>query len=228
MKAKNLIKKLIYRHRADSATFIQYLRRGGAIVGENVRFIVPNRTFVDDKCLSYIEIGNDCLITGGVSILAHDWSVHVIANKYGKMLPAQRRTVIGNNVFIGLNSIILSGAHIGDNVIIGAGSVVSGVVESDSVYAGNPARKIMIIEDYYHKCEAGYLVGAKEYAKTFEKQNKRLPQIEEMGLYQPLFLTQAERKKRGLYSDSIYKSAYEGIEKQFNCVQELMEYSTSK
>lgn len=104
----------------------------------------------------------------------------------------------------------------------------SKTVESDSVYAGNPARKIMIIEDYYHKCEAGYLVGAKEYAKTFEKQNKRLPQIEEMGLYQPLFLTQAERKKRGLYSDSIYKSAYEGIEKQFNCVQELMEYSTSK
>lgn len=228
MKVKHFIKKLLYRHRADSATFIQYLVRRGATVGENVRFIVPHRTFVDDKCASCIEIGNECLITGGVSILAHDWSVHVIANKYGKMLPAYRRTVIGNNVFIGLNSIILSGTHIGDNVIIGAGSVVSGSVESDSVYAGNPARKIMTIEDYYHKCEARYLAGAKEYVRTFEKQNKRLPQIEEMGLYKPLFLTQEEFKKRGLYSDSIYKFAYAGIEKQFNSVYELMQYSTSK
>lgn len=228
MKIKKLIKKLIYRHRSDSTTFVQYMKQRGATVGENVRFIAPNRTFVDDKCLSYIEIGNNCLITGGVSILAHDWSVHVIANKYGKMLPGQRRTVIGNNVFIGLNSIILSGSHIGDNVIIGAGSVVSGIVESDTVYAGNPARKIMTIEEYYHKCEDNYLVGAKEYVRTFEKQNKRLPQIEEMGLYQPLFLTKEEMQQRNLYSDSIYKSAYEGIEKRFNFVQELVEYSISK
>ena len=152
----------------------------------------------------------------------------MIANKYGKMLPGQRRTIIGSNVFIGLNSIVLSGAHIGDNVIIGAGSVVSGEVSSDSVYAGNPAKKIMAIQDYYHKCERNYLLGAKEYVRTFEMKNNRPPKIEEMGLYQPLFLTKAELQKRGLFSNSIYKSAYENIEKQFNCVQELMEYSTSK
>lgn len=152
----------------------------------------------------------------------------MIANKYGKMLPGQRRTKIGSNVFIGLNSIVLSGAHIGDNVIIGAGSVVSGEVYADSVYAGNPARKIMTIEDYYHKCERNYLMGAKEYARTFERQNKRLPQIEEMGLYQPLFLTQPEMQERGLFSNSIYKFSYESIEKKFSCVQELMEYSASK
>lgn len=49
--------------------------------------------------------------------------------------------IIGNNVFIGGGATILGGSHIGDNVIIGANSVVSGNVDSNSVYAGNPARK---------------------------------------------------------------------------------------
>lgn len=47
---------------------------------------------------------------------------------------------IGNNVFIGANCSILPGSHIGDNVIVGAGSVVKGVLESNAIYAGAPCR----------------------------------------------------------------------------------------
>lgn len=54
----------------------------------------------------------------------------------------RRPIVVGRNVFIGMNVFILPGVEIGDDVIIGAGSVVRGVVESDSIMAGNPARKI--------------------------------------------------------------------------------------
>lgn len=63
----------------------------------------------------------------------------------------QRKTVIGSNVFIGWGATILAGKRIGDNTIIGANSVVSGIIEGDSVYAGNPAQKIMSLDDYYQK-----------------------------------------------------------------------------
>lgn len=49
---------------------------------------------------------------------------------------------IGDDCFIGCNSIILKGTHIGDRCIVGAGSVVHGVFENDCLIAGNPAKVI--------------------------------------------------------------------------------------
>ena len=49
---------------------------------------------------------------------------------------------IGQNVFIGCNCLILKGTEIGDDCVIGAGSVVSGKFEAGSVIAGNPAKVI--------------------------------------------------------------------------------------
>ncbi len=59
---------------------------------------------------------------------------------------------VGNNVFIGNNSILLPGVIIGDNYIIGAGSVVSKNVPENSVVAGNPAKVIMSFSEYADKC----------------------------------------------------------------------------
>ena len=55
---------------------------------------------------------------------------------------ADRAVVIGKNVWIGMNAMILKGVHIGDNAIIGAGSVVTRSVPTNCVAAGNPARVI--------------------------------------------------------------------------------------
>lgn len=49
---------------------------------------------------------------------------------------------IGNNVWIGDKSTILDGVHIGDNVIVGANSVVTHDIPSNSVAAGMPAKII--------------------------------------------------------------------------------------
>lgn len=62
--------------------------------------------------------------------------------------------VIGNNVFIGMNAIILMCTKIGNNIIIVAGSVVSGNLDSNSVYAGNPEKKICILEEYCEKMKS--------------------------------------------------------------------------
>ena len=50
--------------------------------------------------------------------------------------------IIGKNCWIGMNCIILKNVIIGDNTVIGAGSVVIGNCDPNSVYAGNPAKKI--------------------------------------------------------------------------------------
>ena len=57
-------------------------------------------------------------------------------------LPLKGNTVIGNDVWIGQNAVILPGVHIGDGAIIGANSVVGGDVPAYTIVAGNPARNI--------------------------------------------------------------------------------------
>ena len=50
--------------------------------------------------------------------------------------------LIGENVWIGMNCIILKGVVIGDNTIIGAGSIVTKNLEANCIYAGNPAKLV--------------------------------------------------------------------------------------
>lgn len=56
-------------------------------------------------------------------------------------------------MFLGANSIILPGVVVGDDVIIGSGSVVTKDIASNSVVAGNPARVVSTISEYIDKCE---------------------------------------------------------------------------
>jgi acetyltransferase-like isoleucine patch superfamily enzyme len=62
-----------------------------------------------------------------------------------------RKIIIGNNVYIGINVTILSGTKVGDNVIIGAGSLVRGELKSNSVYAGVPVKYICSIDEFKEK-----------------------------------------------------------------------------
>ena len=55
-------------------------------------------------------------------------------------LPLKGDTVIGNDVWIGQNAVILPGVHIGDGAIIGANSVVGSDIEPYSIVVGNPAK----------------------------------------------------------------------------------------
>ena len=54
----------------------------------------------------------------------------------------RRPVVIGSNVWIGTRCVILPGVHIGDNVVVGAGSVVTKDIPSNVVAAGNPAKVV--------------------------------------------------------------------------------------
>lgn len=95
---------------------------------------------------SFIKIGNHCKIGGNVRIFDHDfhaldWQIRRNGDHDSDI--ATRHIVIGDDVFIGANAIILKGVSIGARAIIGAGSVVTKDVPADSVVVGNPAILIL-------------------------------------------------------------------------------------
>lgn len=147
----SIMRRAIFGYRASSDSYIHYLRENGIHIGEGtIIFDAPN-TVIDSQNPKILNIGNNVRITSGCVILTHDFSWSVIGGVYGECVGGVAPVVIGNNVFLGMNSTILKGSSIGDNVIIGAGSLVSGKCESNSVYVGNPARRLCSLEEFYKK-----------------------------------------------------------------------------
>lgn len=85
-----------------------------------------------------IVFGNNVGIGSGAAII----SANHTKGQHHTTHDAARPIVIGNNVFIYANAVVLPGVHIGDNVIIGAGSVVTKDIPSNSIAVGNPCKVI--------------------------------------------------------------------------------------
>lgn len=163
-----------------------YYRSKGINIGKGT-YLFSTDIIIDTQRPYMIEIGEYCKITKGVIILQHDYSRSVLRRKYGEIIGESKKTIIGNNVFIGVNSIILMGTNIGDNVIVGAGSVVSGNIPSDVVIAGNPAKIICSLSDYYNKRKSKYIEEACLTAKCFYSKYNRFPECSELGAFWPIF-----------------------------------------
>lgn len=135
----------------SSDEYVNWLRSTGIDIGKEVKFFDTKNVIVDVTRPWLISIGNYTKITSGVVILSHDYSLSVLRRVYGEWIGEAGKTKIGDNCFIGINSIILMGTNIGNNVIVGAGSVVNGIIPDNVVIAGNPARIICSLEEYYNK-----------------------------------------------------------------------------
>lgn len=98
-----------------------------------------------------VSIGNHVTISKDVELITHDGGVWVFRDEYPN-IDIAGRIVIEDNVFVGARSIILPGTRIKKDVVIGAGSVVKGVLESGWVYAGVPCKKICSLAEYRDKC----------------------------------------------------------------------------
>lgn len=181
MNIKNFLKKIIFPNTYSSDAFINYLQDVGVKIGNNCYIWSPNHTFIDIQRPEMLEIGDFCKITKGVTILCHDYSMSVVRRKYHHHIGHSAKTTIGSNVFIGMNATILMGTQIGANCIVGAGAVVSGRFEDNVVIAGNPARVICTLHEYYIKHLENEYNRAKEHVRIFEEKRGRKPTIEEMG-----------------------------------------------
>lgn len=127
----------------------KFVARVGVVFGRGCRFLSVSRsTFGTEPYL--IKLGDHVTITGGVRFITHDGGVWIFRHELPE-IDVFGPIVIGNNVFVGLNAIIMPGATVGDDVVIGAGSVVTGSLTSGGVYAGVPARRIMSSEAYKEK-----------------------------------------------------------------------------
>jgi acetyltransferase-like isoleucine patch superfamily enzyme len=184
----------------SSKDFLKLLAFDRISVGVNTIFYDPISIIVDSTRPELIKIGSFCKITHGVTILTHDYSRSVLRIKYKAIIPEANMTLIGDNVFIGINSIILMGSRIGNNTIIGAGSVVSGYFPDDVVIAGNPAKVVMTIEAHYQKQFQRIKRNASIFLNAFIEKYKRNPRIHEMGHFPFLFIDRNEEtlKKYGL------------------------------
>ena len=120
--------KLADRVRIHSGSKVKVRRGGSLSIGRNAR-INYNCMFF---CHNSITIGEGCEFGPGVLVYDHDHDFRypdgLDARKY-KVTPV----IIGNNCWIGANTVILRGTTIGDNCVIGAGCVIKGSIPALSV-----------------------------------------------------------------------------------------------
>ncbi|PWL55896.1 MAG: acyltransferase [Clostridium cadaveris] len=175
------------------------MRERGAKIGKNVMIFDPKSTLLDVTRPYMIEIGNNVQITRGVIILTHGYEWSVLKNVYGDILGSCGKVSIGNNVFIGMNTIILKGVNIGNNVIIGAGSVVTHNLNDNSVYTGNPAKFVMTLDEYYEKRKSAQIIEAKE--QVLQYQTRVMNKPDKMVLREFFFLFEDINDDKEIFSE---------------------------
>lgn len=145
---------------------------------------------IDDLTPQFIEIGENFISGPGALVLSHDAS---LLNKYGKY--RVEKTIIGDDVFLGAGAIVLPGIEVSNGAIIGAGAIVTKNVPPHTVVAGNPAKVVATVEDYYNKMnEKGVLYDATD--NIVNNWKKRRSTYEEKREFQER--TVKEAKKRGV------------------------------
>lgn len=135
-------------------------------VGENF-FANYNCTIID---VAKVTIGDNCQLAPNVAIYTAGHPVH--PDSRNSLYEYGIGVTIGDNVWIGGNTVILPGVHIGSNTVIGAGSVVTKDIPDWVIAAGNPCKVIRkITEDdrkYYYK-DREFDEEAWEYIQTHMK-----------------------------------------------------------
>lgn len=146
LKYRMLTKLYKLSHKDTMPLKIQMLREAGMKIGKNARLF--NEPMTSEPYM--ISIGDNVTIASGTRFVTHDNSICKCENSQFTDLVG--KISIGNNCFIGTGSIIMYGVSIADNTIVGAGAVVTkSITETGGIYAGNPARKITTLKEFYNK-----------------------------------------------------------------------------
>lgn len=123
------VRNFLFRKGVVKFTLWWYRSVYGMDIGDHTR--ISRGVRLDRTNPQGIKIGKYTAITGGVSIISHDF-----------VMREWRPVTIGSNCFIGFNAIVLPGVTIGDHVIVSGNSVVVKDVPSNCVVMGNPARVV--------------------------------------------------------------------------------------
>ena len=230
---KEMLKKIVLRERYDSVSYSKFLRKKGVDIGENILFIKPKSINIDLTRPFMISIGCNSVIGANVTILTHDFSWGVIKNLTGEIMGNCKAVVIEECVFIGWNTMILGGVTIGHHSIIGAGSVVTKNIPANEVWAGNPARKICTIDEYYQKNKDQSLDHAYSLYECYFNRYNESPKKELFFEFFYLFeKCSTDKEKNNWYRDQIYKMGsydktikfYQDKEPRFKSFEDFLKY----
>ena len=160
--------KKCYYYILQRIDYEMYAKRIGVKVGHNCR-LLGRPDFGTEPYL--ISLGNHVSISAGVTFHTHEgahWVLKGLDSKYDKVFGYGRIT-IEDNVYIGYGVTILRGITIGENTIVGSCSLVNKSLDSNSVYAGVPAKKICTLEEWKKR----FLDDMPEYDFKAYKRDKR-------------------------------------------------------
>jgi len=150
-------------HRWYMKLYNKVLKSTGMAINGTPRFVAFSVKFDD---FNLITLGDRLVVSSNVIFLTHDYSYTTGLISLGESpltdIGILGPITVGNNVFIGMNSIILPGSKIGNNVIVGAGSVIRGIIPDYSVISGNPAQLICDIKEHTIKLKK------KEYVRRID------------------------------------------------------------
>lgn len=149
--------------------YLAFLRKQGIRIGDGTIIFDPRTFRIDTTRPELIEIGSNVFLHKNTTILSHDWASWCFVNLYNDFIPSHGKVKIGNNVWLGESCTILKGVTIGNNCIIGLGSVITKDIPDNSVAVGIPAKVICTIDEYYEKRKNEYVKEAIEYATEIIK-----------------------------------------------------------
>lgn len=156
--------------------YLNYLRSKGVKIGQGTTIGENASSLQIDLSRPYLlEIGDNCRLNTGLVIMTHDFATMVFKNKYGELIPCSGKVKIGNNVYFGRQCTVLKGVTIGDNCIVGYGSVVMKDVPANSVVVGRPAKVICTLDEFFEKRKQKSLEESLELAREIQKKFHRRP-----------------------------------------------------
>ena len=186
---RRVIGKLIYALAIlTNGGYVKYLRRKGVQVGDGCIFRNRDTIRVDITRPSLVTIGNNVDFNRNFQLLTHDYATGVFLRKYNDFVNSSGAVVIGNNIVFGTDVVVLKGVEIGENCIIGAGSIVSKSIPANSVAIGRPAKVVCSVDDFYERRKRESINEAFEYANSIIQRFHREPYYEEFYEEFPLFV----------------------------------------
>lgn len=235
---KKLLNKLyrlyVYKtdHTKTSKKYLNWLRIKGVVVGEGTYVHDPKNITIDVSRPELLKIGEHVFLHAGTTILTHDWASWCFVKKYNDFIPSHGKVIIGNNVWLGENVTILKGVEIGDNVIIGAGSIVTKSIPSDSIAVGVPARVISNMDDYYNKRKSEYRREVIEFCKEFLKTGVD-PSVDKFYDDYPIFVDQSNYKDYrypyfNVFNQEQFKLWLKNHKAEFNSFEDFVKYCKSQ
>ncbi len=160
MRMGQIIDMLLLRMNLKSAA--ELAKKMGVQMGERCEILCnPYTAFGSEPYL--IKLGSHVRMTGGCRFITHDGGAWVLRDDpQCADMDSFGAITVGNNVFIGMNAVLMPGVTIGDNVVIGAGAVVTRDIPSGEVWGGGTCslhkniRRLQKQNDYKRQSYKGY------------------------------------------------------------------------